>query len=69
MIRYRKRIRILPFAWLNISKTGFSVSIGMRGLLLNIGQGGIYVSGAFLGTGLSIRKRIKKWKKREAPQD
>jgi hypothetical protein len=65
MIRYKKRIKLLPFLWLNIAKTGFSISIGVRGLLLNIGKGGIFLSSALLGTGLSIRKRLKKWQRRE----
>lgn len=37
-LRYQKRIRVLPFLWVNISKASFSITIGNRFVKLNIGR-------------------------------
>ncbi|MBY7719651.1 DUF4236 domain-containing protein [Vibrio parahaemolyticus] len=29
-LRYQKRIKVLPFLWVNISKSNFSITIGNR---------------------------------------
>ncbi|QFT40071.1 MULTISPECIES: DUF4236 domain-containing protein [unclassified Vibrio] len=60
-VRFKKTVRLLPFVRLNFGKTGFnSVSIGGRLIRLNIGRGGVYLSGSLTGTGLSFRKRLNK---------
>lgn len=38
--RFRKRIKILPGVYLNLSKSGFSVSLGAAGATLNLGRHG-----------------------------
>ena len=55
---YRKRIKILPWVTLNISKTGISVSIGPEGAKLNIGKDGAYVNTSAKGTGVYNRTKI-----------
>lgn len=57
-IRFQKRKRILPFLWLNFSKSGVSVSIGCRFAKINIGKRGIWFSGSLVGTGLSVRHKL-----------
>lgn len=37
-MRFQKRIQILPWVWLNISKSGFSFSFGPPGLSVNLGK-------------------------------
>ena len=50
---FHKRIRILPWVYLNISKSGFSFSLGPQGLSVNLGQKGVKVTAGIPGTGLS----------------
>ncbi|MBT2909682.1 DUF4236 domain-containing protein [Vibrio anguillarum] len=57
-LRYQKRVRVLPFLWLNLSKTGVSVTLGGRFVKLNIGRQGVWLSGSLVGTGLSFRKKV-----------
>lgn len=65
-VRFQKRIRLLPFLWLNLSKTGTSLTLGCRFLKINFGKRGIWFTGSLTGTGLSIRHQLKK-PKREKP--
>ncbi|EKO3439436.1 DUF4236 domain-containing protein [Vibrio fluvialis] len=57
-VRFQKRITLLPFLWLNLSKTGFSLTIGCRFIKLNIGRRGLWLTGSLVGTGLSVRKKL-----------
>ena len=54
----RKRIKILPWVTLNISKTGMSLSIGPEGAKINIGKDGAYVNTSAKGTGVYNRTKI-----------
>ncbi|WP_429169391.1 DUF4236 domain-containing protein [Aeromonas hydrophila] len=58
-IQYRKRIRILPFLWLNLSKTGWSLTFRVGPLSFNTGPRGKRMSASIPGTGISYRKTIK----------
>lgn len=51
--RFSKRVKILPGIKLNLSKTGISTSIGVRGASVNIGKKGIRTTVGIPGTGLS----------------
>jgi Protein of unknown function (DUF4236) len=37
--RFRKRIKIIPGVWFNLSKSGISTSIGGKGLTINLKDG------------------------------
>lgn len=63
MIRYQKKVRVLPFLWINVSKGGFSVTVGCRYIKLNVGRRGVWLSGSLVGTGLSVRKKLSMPKK------
>ncbi|MGU9827757.1 DUF4236 domain-containing protein [Pseudomonas sp. LF242] len=52
-MRFQKRIQVLPWVWLNISKSGFSLSFGPPGLSINLGKKGTRVTAGLPGTGLS----------------
>ncbi len=58
--RFRRRMRVLPGLWMNISKTGpLSVSAGVRGITANFGRKGTRLTGSVHGTGLSYRTRLR----------
>lgn len=59
-LRYRKRIKIAPGIYINISKSGMSTTIGPRGANVNIGKNGTYINAGIPGTGLYERQRIDK---------
>jgi hypothetical protein len=52
--RFRRRIKIAPGVRLNVGKTGFtSMSIGGRGMTMNVGAKGVRTTVGIPGTGLS----------------
>lgn len=55
--RFRRRPRVIPGVWLNLSKSGVSAPIGGRGLTLNLTQRGARPTVGIPGTGLSWRGR------------
>lgn len=55
--RFRRRLRIVPGLWLNISKSRISTSIGRRGMTLNLTRRGARPTVGIPGTGLSWRGR------------
>lgn len=55
---YRKRIKIIPGIHLNLSKSGISTSIGIRGASLTFSQKGTYLNTGLPGTGLSRRYKV-----------
>lgn len=59
MIKYRKRIKLLPGLILNISTSGISFTIGGKGISLNLSKKGLFLNTGIPGTGLYDRKKIK----------
>lgn len=51
--RFRKRFKIIPGIWLNLSKSGVSTSIGGKGLTVNLKDGKTRTTASVPGTGLS----------------
>ncbi|MCG7545396.1 MULTISPECIES: DUF4236 domain-containing protein [Pseudoalteromonas] len=68
-IRFQKRVKVLPFLWLNFSKTNFSVTIGGKFLKLNIGRKGIWFTGSLAGSGISYRKKLNKKQTQKSPNE
>jgi hypothetical protein len=56
--KYRKRIRIVPGFYLNLSKSGMSATIGMKGFSINYGNNGTYLNTGIPGTGIYDRIRL-----------
>jgi len=57
-LRYRKRIKILPGIYINISKSGISTNVGVKGASVTLDPKGTYVNTGLPGTGLYRRDRI-----------
>jgi len=53
--RFRRRLKIFPGAWLNLSRRGASLSFGTRGFTTNLGPRGHQETISALGTGVSFR--------------
>jgi hypothetical protein len=56
--KYRKRIRVFPGFYLNLSKSGMSATVGMKGLNVNFGKNGAFLNTGIPGTGIYERVRI-----------
>ena len=59
-IQFFRRIKICPGLRLNVSKSGISASVGVRGAHLTEGPRGGSIYGGLPGTGLSVREPIKR---------
>ena len=55
--RFRKRLRILPGLWLNLSKRGGSLSVGGRGATVNLNSKGVQQTIGIPGSGVSYRTK------------
>lgn len=56
--RFRRSIRLFPGLRLNLSKSGVSMTAGIRGLSVTTGKRGTYMNAGLPGTGLYSRQRI-----------
>ena len=65
--RFRKRIKILPGLWINLSKGAPSLSIGGRGATTNISKRGVASTVGLPGTGLSYRFGPKRTLEKSTP--
>jgi hypothetical protein len=57
-MRYRKRIKIAKGININLSKSGPSLSLGMRGASVTVGKQGVYGNAGIPGTGLYTRNKF-----------
>jgi Protein of unknown function (DUF4236) len=55
--RFRRRINLLPGVRLNLSKSGVSASVGLRGAWLTIGHGKTRETIGLPGTGVSYTEQ------------
>ena len=55
---FRRRIKIIPGGYLNLSKNGISTSIGIRGANLTLGKTGAYLNTGIPGTGIYQRQKL-----------
>lgn len=58
-IRFRKTKKILPGVKLNLSKSGVSITAGVKGASINIGKNGVYRNLGIPGTGISKRDKLE----------
>ena len=58
MVRFRRKVRIGKGFHMNLSKSGVSFSMGIKGLSLTLGRRGAYINYGIPGTGLYNRRRI-----------
>ena len=57
--RFRRRIKLLPGVHLNISRSGISTSLGVRGASMTFGKRGTFVNAGIPGTGISYREKLQ----------
>ena len=57
-LKFRKRIRVFPGFYLNLSKSGLSATVGMKGFNVNLGKNGAYLNTGIPGTGIYDRVKI-----------
>ncbi|GAB6066899.1 hypothetical protein JCM13664_02170 [Methylothermus subterraneus] len=58
-LRFQRRIPIVPgFLYLNLTKTGISLSVGRPGFWLTFGRGGVRVTAGLPGTGLAVSEKV-----------
>lgn len=55
---YRRRIKVIPGVYMNLSKSGISTSIGVRGANATFGKSGTYINTSIPGTGLYNRQKL-----------
>lgn len=68
-LRFSRRISLGPFAALNISKSGVSLSLGPRGARVTVGPRGSRWSAGLPGTGLSVGDAISRKRRRPGEPD
>ncbi len=57
--RFRKRIKLLPGIFLNISKSGLGLNVGIKGANVTFSPTGTYVNTGIPGTGLYRRDKVE----------
>ena len=67
--RFQRRIKILPGLRLNVSKTGFSWTVGTRGASVTARDGKLTGNVGIPGTGLSYRMRLDLPSQEQVDQD
>ena len=55
---FRRRIKVIPGVYLNVSKRGVSTTVGVRGASLTFRGDGTYANAGIPGTGISNRQKI-----------
>ena len=57
--RFRKRLKLFPGLWIDLSKKGGSLSVGGRGATVNISKRGVTGTAGLPGSGISYRTRLQ----------
>lgn len=58
IMRFRKRLKVFPGFYLNLSKSGISSTLGVNGASINFSKKGTYLNTGIPGTGIYDRQRI-----------
>ena len=66
--RFRRRVRLARGIWLNVGKSGSSLSVGGRGATANFGKDGTTTTVGIPGTGLSYRTTARAPEAEKQPQ-
>jgi hypothetical protein len=64
-MRFRRKAKLFPGVYLNFSKSGISMSLGVPGASVNLGKQGAYLNTGIPGTGLYDRHKIGVGKKKK----
>ncbi|RME83752.1 MAG: DUF4236 domain-containing protein [Zetaproteobacteria bacterium] len=64
-LRFYRRIPIIPgILYLNLSKSGVSITLGRRGLTITLGKRGLRTTVGVPGTGVSVSETWPKKRRR-----
>jgi len=58
---FRKRIKALPGVFVNISRHGFGLGIGLRGANVSLNRKGVYANTGLPGSGIYRRDKLATW--------
>ncbi|SDN03054.1 DUF4236 domain-containing protein [Siphonobacter aquaeclarae] len=64
---FRKRIKIIPGVHLNVSKSGISTSIGVRGASITVGKNGTFLNTSIPQLGLYNRQQLSDGRRLPSP--
>jgi uncharacterized protein DUF4236 len=64
--RFRKRLKLFPGLWINLSKKGGSLSVGGHGATVNISKRGVTGTAGLPGSGISYREGPHRPRKRRS---
>ena len=59
--KFRRRQKLFPGVYLNLSSKGISATVGIKGLNVNLNAKGAYLNAGIPGTGISSRNKIADW--------
>lgn len=59
-LRFRKRLKLLPGLWLNLSRSGVSTSVGVPGATVNLRKGRVRTTVGIPGSGLHYVETLPK---------
>lgn len=65
--RFRKRLKLFPGLWVNLSKRGASLSVGGRGATINVNRQGVQETVGLPGSGISYRSKRRRFGKPGGP--
>lgn len=65
-LSFRKRVKLFPGFYVNVSKSGTSFSAGPRGAKVNVGKRGVTLHTSIPGTGVYYRETLIKRKPAKA---
>jgi hypothetical protein len=57
-LRFRKRVKVFPGFYVNLSGSGISTTVGVKGASINFSSKGTYLNTGIPGTGLYSREKI-----------
>ena len=65
-LRFHKKINILPGVDVNVSNSGFGLSVGPKGAKVSVNpKGDVYGNVSIPGTGISYREKLNKNNKKK----
>ena len=59
---FRKRIKALPGVFVNISRSGLGLGVGVKGANVSLGKRGIHLNTGIPGSGIYRRDKLADWK-------
>jgi len=66
---FRRRIKVIPGFYINLSKSGLTASAGVRGASLTLRADGVYQNLGLPGTGIYSRQKVGNYGGGASPQD